>query len=140
MELDASLLEVVQHVDKVAQAAAQPVELPHNQRIACRQGFQATGEGRAVDVRTRHLVLEHGLASGLLQGGELHGRILVFGADAGVAVFHAPLIGLTYRIRKPLFSLAEKNVQKLTFRWTPKPTFRIRNLHQKSPIGSIALV
>lgn len=46
--------------------------------VASVQSFQATGEGRALDVSAGHLVLEHGFASGLFQRGELHGRILVF--------------------------------------------------------------
>ena len=52
-----------------------------------------------------HLVLEHGcLASAHLQRRKLHGRILVFGADAGVAVFHASMMRLICATRKPLFS------------------------------------
>src|ERR1019366_3814550 len=88
-ELDALLFEAVQHMDEVAQAAAQTVELPHNQCVAGLQLLQATGEGRAFDVSASHLVLEHGFASGLFQSRELHGGILVFGADAGIAIFHA---------------------------------------------------
>jgi hypothetical protein len=65
-------------------------------------------------MRARHLVLEHLAASRLLlQNGELHGRILVPGADAGAAVFHEPIFGLTYKIRKALFSLVKNSSNNL---------------------------
>jgi hypothetical protein len=37
-----------------------------------------------------------------LQSGELQGEILVVGRDASVAVFHAPIMALTYDPRKLL--------------------------------------
>jgi hypothetical protein len=98
-------------VDEIAEAAAQPVELPHDESVASLQLLQATGEGRAVNVSASHLVLEHGRAPGLLQRGKLHGRVLIFGADAGIAVFHSLFVRLTYQIRQPLFSLAKITVQ-----------------------------
>jgi hypothetical protein len=98
---------------------AEPVELPHDERVAALRGFQATGEGRAFDVSAGHFVLEHGLASSLIQGGKLHGRVLVFGADAGVVAFNPPISGLAFWIRKPLFSLGILRVPKLTLCWTP---------------------
>jgi hypothetical protein len=94
------------------------------------------GECKTVDVSASDFVFEHGLASDLLQRGKLHGRILVFGANAGVAVLHAPIIGLTFRIRKPLFSGSIFRVQKLTLCWTPRLDWRIRCPHQKSSAGS----
>jgi len=56
------------------------------ERVAGLQDFQATGEGRALDMRARDLVLEQLWASRLLQGGKLHRRILILGADAGIEV------------------------------------------------------
>ena len=71
-----------------------------------------------------HLVLERGLASGLLQGGKLHGGILVFGPDARIAVFHASVIVPTYRIRNPLISWGGFFVQRLTRCGTFVPDLR----------------
>jgi hypothetical protein len=51
----------------------------------------------------RRVVLEYGLAFDFVRGDKLHGRISFVGADAGIAAFHAVLIGLTIRIRGPLF-------------------------------------
>jgi hypothetical protein len=54
------------------------------------QPFQAAQKGRALSRGSRHpLVLEHGLAPGLFQRGELQSRVLVVSRDAGTAVFHA---------------------------------------------------
>ena len=69
------------------------------------------GAGRA-SLSARHPP-EHLLASGLLQGGKLHGRILILGADARVAVFHAAIVGLTFGTRKSLFSLPRLSIPKL---------------------------
>jgi hypothetical protein len=44
------------------------------------------------------------IRSGRLQCGKLQSRILVVGANAGIAVFHAILMRLTYETRKPLIS------------------------------------
>src|SRR5271157_929331 len=118
LELDALIFEVVEHGDEVAHTAAQPVELPHDERVAGLQDFEATGEGRALHMLAGHLVLEHSFASGLLQGRKLHRRILVVGADAGIAVFHASIIGLTFWNFKPLFSGAFFRVQYVTLCWT----------------------
>ena len=49
MKLDAALLQVVEHRYQVAQAAAQSVELPHYERVAFFQRFEATEQGRALD-------------------------------------------------------------------------------------------
>lgn len=97
-ELDTLLFEVVQHVYGVEQAMPQTVELPYDQRVAGLQGLQATGEGRTLHMSAGHLVLEHGLASGLVQRGKLDCRITIFGADA-VAVFYAVIMELTFGIR-----------------------------------------
>ena len=84
------LLQVIEHVDEIPQTPTQPVELPDDERVARLQRLQALDEGRALRRRPGDpLVLEHGPATGLLQGGELQGRILILGRDARVAVFHA---------------------------------------------------
>ena len=103
-------------MDQVAEAAAETVELPHDERIAALKDFQAAGEGRAVYTRARHLVLEHLRASRLLQGGDLHGRILVLGADARVAVSHA-LHGTDFRDSQALVFL-EVFFRPVTYRLT----------------------
>jgi hypothetical protein len=47
-EFDAALLEVVEHGDQVAQAAAQAVKFPDNERVAVLQCLEATEQGRAL--------------------------------------------------------------------------------------------
>ena len=48
MEFHATGAKVVEHRYQVAQAAAQPVGLPHNERIAVFQSLRATEKGRAL--------------------------------------------------------------------------------------------
>jgi len=86
--MNAALVEVIEHADEVAQTAGQPVEFPHNQRIAVLQCLEATEQGRALSVGSCSLVLKDSLASGFLQGRELQGGVLVLGRDAGVTVLH----------------------------------------------------
>ena len=50
-------LDVVQDVQEVAHAAAEPVEFPDRQRVAMLQGFKATGEGRALRRRAAEAVI-----------------------------------------------------------------------------------
>jgi hypothetical protein len=85
------LPEVVEHRYQIAETAAQPVELQHNERVAVFQLLEAAQKGRALGGGSRYsLILEHGLASGLLQRRELQCGVLVAGRDAGVAYFHCP--------------------------------------------------
>jgi hypothetical protein len=52
MGFHATGAEVVQHRYQVAQAAAQPVELLHDQRVADAKGSKATKRGGTVSVST----------------------------------------------------------------------------------------
>src|SRR6266852_4267230 len=85
----AALVEVIEHGHKVAQAAGQPVKFPDNERVAVLQRLEATEQGRALGGGSRALVLKDFLAPRAFQGGELQGRVLFLGRDAGVTVFHA---------------------------------------------------
>src|SRR5216683_1043996 len=84
----AALVEVIEHGNKVAQAAGQPVKFPDNERVAVLQRLEATEQGRALGGGSRTLVLKDFLALRTFQGGELQGRVLFLGRDAGVTVFH----------------------------------------------------
>jgi hypothetical protein len=53
------------------------------------QRLEATEQGRALGGGSRTLVLKDFLALRAFQGGELQGRVLLLGRDAGVTVFHA---------------------------------------------------
>jgi hypothetical protein len=89
--------------------------LPDDQRVALLEGLEAAEQGRALRRRAGDpLVLEDGLASGFLQSRELQGGILIVGRDAGVAVFHAPIMALTYDPRKPLKTGQGSGGSKLT--------------------------
>ena len=85
----AALMEVIEHGHKVAQAAGQAVKFPDNERVAVLQRLEATEQGRALGGGSRALVLKDFLAPRAFQGGELQGRVLFLGRDAGVTVFHA---------------------------------------------------
>ncbi len=82
-------MEVIEHGHKVAQAAGQAVKFPDNERVAVLQRLEATEQGRALGGGSRALVLKDFLALRAFQGGELLGRVLLLGRDAGVTVFHA---------------------------------------------------
>jgi hypothetical protein len=92
MEFHAACAEVVEHRNRVAQAAAQPVEFPHDRRVTGPERLQATREGRrftlALDNPLSSKMLKHRarLGAASLQRGRL-----VVGAGARVAVFHALL-------------------------------------------------
>jgi hypothetical protein len=85
----AALMEVIEHGHKVAQSAGQTVKFPDNERVAVLQRLEATEQGRALGGASRALVLKDFLAPRAFQGGELHGRVLFLGRDAGVTVFHS---------------------------------------------------
>ena len=50
---DTAFAEVVQHSDKVAQAAAQSVQLPDDERISGVESFRTTGKSWALRDRAR---------------------------------------------------------------------------------------
>jgi len=50
MEFHATGAEVIQHRYQIAQAPAQPVELPHNQRVTGSKRPETTERGRALSV------------------------------------------------------------------------------------------
>jgi len=85
---DTAFLEVLNDVDKIAQAAGEAVELPDYQRIAAVEFLEATEQGRAVGGGSGALVLEDVLLidPGALQGLQLHVGVLVDRRDAGVTV------------------------------------------------------
>ncbi len=82
-------MEVIEHGHKVAQAAGQAVKFPDNERVAVLQRLEATEQGRALGGGSRALVLKDFLAPRAFQGGELQGRVLFLGRDAGVTIFHS---------------------------------------------------
>jgi len=107
---------------QVAQAAAQAVELPDNERVAVLQGLEAAEEAGAVRRGSRYaLILENGFgsASGPRQGRKLQGRALVVGRYAGVAVFHSLILQQTFETRKLLILRNLRIVSKVTLCETP---------------------
>src|SRR6516165_3983027 len=92
-ELNPAAVEVVEHGEQVAQAAGQPVELPHHKRVPVIERLQTAEKSRALRGGSRYaLVLEDFLASGPLQGLQLHIRILVDGRYPRIAVLHAAIM------------------------------------------------
>ncbi len=84
-----ALVEVIEHGHEVGQAAGQPVEFAHDERVAILQRLEATQQGRALGGGSCALVLKSFPAPGAFQRGELQGGILVLGRDARVTAFHA---------------------------------------------------
>src|SRR5450631_810074 len=126
MKPDAALLQVVEHRYQVAQAAAQPVELPHYERVAFLQGFEATEQGRALDAgRAGEFVFKKFGASGLLERRYLHGGVLVVGADTRIADFHAVIMRQAFETAQALISLTLVFVSNLTLSGTNKQTKRL---------------
>jgi len=65
MKFDATLPEVVEHGDQVAQAAAQAVKFPDNERIPVLECLEATEQGRVLRRGSQQtLILENGANSG----------------------------------------------------------------------------
>src|SRR5664279_3244719 len=134
MKPDAALLQVVEHRYQVAQAAAQPVELPHYERVAFLQRFEATEQGRALDAnRAGEFVFKKFGASGLLERRYLHGGVLVVGADTRIADFHAVIMRQAFETAQALISLTLVFVSNLTLYGTSplsswvSESFRRRN-------------
>jgi hypothetical protein len=61
---------------------------------------QRSRAGRFVVAPDNPSSLKNGLASGLLQCRELQGGVLVVGRYAGMAVFHRPILNLTFDTRQ----------------------------------------
>ena len=79
------MLQIIEHGDEVAQAAAKPSSF-HTVSVSpsCRAFKQRVNAGRLVSGGSRNaFILKKRLAPGTLQGGQLHGRVLVIGRDAG---------------------------------------------------------
>jgi len=69
---------------------AQAIEVPDYERVTMFELLQTAEQGRALRGRSgQTLILEDGLASGLLQRRELQGRILVVCGHSRIAVFRA---------------------------------------------------
>jgi len=69
---NASLLKRIKQGDELPRVAAQPVQFPHRQAVACLESGKAFGEGRAlVQQAGNALVLEDGFASRLFERGNL---------------------------------------------------------------------
>ena len=89
IELHPPALQFVQHVQEIPHAAPQPVELPHRQGVARLQGLEAARQGRTLgDGSAQPLVGKRpAVASGRLQRGELHRRVLPVLADMSEPYF-----------------------------------------------------
>lgn len=103
LKTEATLLQIMQDVQEVADTPSQPVELPHDERVAGLQRFQATGEAGALHGRAGDAVVSEGLmATGLLQRRKLQRGVLIVGADAGVAIFQSSNLKQTSGTCNPL--------------------------------------
>ncbi len=64
-ELNAAVLEIIEHRDQVAKRAAQAIEFPNGQRVPRLQSLETAEQGRALRRRAREFILEDSFASGL---------------------------------------------------------------------------
>jgi len=87
-EADSARLEVLGQSDEVAEASAQTVQPPHNQRIAVAQRLQAGLELWARRVLAASVLLIDLPTLGALQGIALQIKRLIVGGDARVANPH----------------------------------------------------
>ncbi len=80
LKLNSACVEVVQDVDQIPHTPAQPVELPHRQRVAMLKNFETAEEGRALKISAAYAFVGEGLAAtGLFQSGQLQRRVLIVG-------------------------------------------------------------
>src|SRR3546814_6302839 len=84
-EADASRRQLTDLLDKVAHRAAEPIELPHHQRVAGAQIGQRLGKTGPVGPSTRSLIVENTIASCPLQSVMLERELLVGGGDPRIA-------------------------------------------------------
>ena len=79
LETDATPSQIVHGVDQMAQITAEPIELPHDQRVALAQRLDAALPCRAPLARARHLLDEDVslVDAGRLQRVNLHVEALV---------------------------------------------------------------
>jgi hypothetical protein len=84
-EPDPALGQPSDRVDKMAQGAAEPIELPHDQGVAGAQLVQQLLEGGPVGAGAAGGLGEHPVAAGGSEGVDLELGVLVGGGDAGVA-------------------------------------------------------
>ena len=108
-----SRFQIVQEADQIPQRPPQPVQLPDRERIAFRQGLEALGQLRPLDVRPRGFVSKDAVAPRLLQGGNLQIGVLVFRGDPCITEIHGLLLSLIYGTTKPLIYQGWKLVSKL---------------------------
>lgn len=85
VEADLAMLQLLDGLDKLLERTRQPVELPHDERVARAQIVERCNELRPVTLRAGRGFLENPCASGLGQSLALQGWILVAGRDAGIA-------------------------------------------------------
>jgi hypothetical protein len=74
---DAAVFERADGVDQVPQAAPEPIELPHHQRVAGPQVVEGAGEFGPLRDRAARLLAEHALAARGLQRVELQRGVLL---------------------------------------------------------------
>lgn len=75
-------------VHQALQRTPQAFEFPDQQNVARTQVLEELHQHRTITARAaRHLGMDLG-AAGLLQGFDLHGDYLIFGADPHVTDFH----------------------------------------------------
>jgi hypothetical protein len=88
----------------ITQAAAQSVELLHNQCVTWPQSLKAAGEGRPFCRGvSKTFVLEDGPAPDALQRRKLQRRLLILGQDVRLAVFHARILAQQNGTAQALF-------------------------------------
>ena len=85
---DASHSQVLDGFDQLLHRTRQPIELPHDQRVAAAREFERVIQGRAIRNRPRHLLGENLLAPCFGQGVALQGKVLVYGRHTGIADQH----------------------------------------------------
>jgi len=97
-EPDLALLEFAHSLDEVSERPAEPVELPHHQRVALAGKRDRLREPRPLDVGTTGHVGKDLAAAGFLKRVALQIEILVDRRDPRVADQHGPIVAEPIRM------------------------------------------
>ena len=93
-------MKLADQIDKMFDAAAEPVEFPDDKRVAFAEGFLRLGQPGPLRAAAADLVFEELLATGFDEGLGLQFEVLIVSGDAGVADEHEKLSCLS---QNPLF-------------------------------------
>jgi hypothetical protein len=88
LEADATLREVGDHLDEMAEGPSEAIEFPNQQHIALAEMYQRLLQDRPFGTRPTHDLLIDLSTARLAQGIQLQSQVLIVGAHPSIADFH----------------------------------------------------